>query len=877
MRVTVRSLFLVIVLLLSSGLPAWAQPSSTVYDRIHVDPFEVITQHVVITKAPAILTQMGESRQIEGAVVGAAGKSTGTTITWASSNPDIVSVTADGQVTAESDSGSATLTGSADGAAQANLIVVVAAPRSGTVIIQEVQILEAPVSISGEQPPERGYLYEVVVDASLDLSPGDEIVGAGLTPVAGRIMDIVDLTEGQLLTVSLVDLDDLFDELQINEEVDLSQSEYVFEEAVTEHFRVIRNSAGPVHLRALPDKSAIGTQAVFLNECESELPSLEGILGAVPTPEPTVDPSLSFKIDFDVNTGLGEMLALGNVNVAFDIKPRLLQAITASVECKARLFRIPIPVGGALSWFFGGFMPVGVGFKLDAGLTFPNLQQIGFDITVAGNASLRAGFECTPYCDVVADLEPPPSFQSTIQPVLPPVGSDLTAFRLGLGGFGFGFADLTLGNPLLKALQFDALSVKAGISQSFDFQSRAGQVEDVNYASLFKLERKLDVSLNNKINMLLAKIGVNLPDFLLVEADVLAHSPKGSLIIRSPDGGSSDNPSQPATVKPGSDSELGELATFEVTLDPVTYLGVDSVRAIDLYRQTQGPQGEIVLTPNRSPCATLFPQSPGQKTFSCTADFLEEDVGTHSIVAFVRAELFGFEIPIPLEIKPDSRATLYVSQDGPPIVTSAAVWFSAGCGGSVSVKNYDADGESEYESEDYTGGGGPGQGQHPTALVDQPGGASLEDGTSLNITLGAGSASISCSATSTVALYIYTVPGDSPSGTVVAEIAGSASTQVTANASANPSCEKGGNNENCARADARVSGGGFARVEYVNSGALLNYRYVKSDGTIETGPWDYNDVGFNIAAFQDDDSRDGPTPGGTPSANGSFSLTLHVR
>jgi hypothetical protein len=221
-------------------------------------------------------------------------------------------------------------------------------------------------------------------------------------------------------------------------------------------------------------------------------------------------------------------------------------------------------------------------------------------------------------------------------------------FRVELRLYGFGFAKLNIGNPFLQSLQFETFDLRAGLAQVVDLAPMSVQVNDTGYRSHYQLALLGQAKAGAKIEALMNLLQIT---FVKVELELelpLAESPKGSFTI-SPD-----------TVQAGNNSQLGDMATFTVTLDSVTYLGAYVVEGIDIYWLKDG---ELA---NGRPGCTSMTASANQTTFSCQADFLEEHEGEQTFYAFVRASLFGVSLPVPLEVSTDAKATVGVGEVGCP-------------------------------------------------------------------------------------------------------------------------------------------------------------------------------------------------------------------
>jgi hypothetical protein len=229
---------------------------------------------------------------------------------------------------------------------------------------------------------------------------------------------------------------------------------------------------------------------------------------------------------------------------------------------------------------------------------------------------------------------------------------DLENLRIQLDGYGYLYAKLSLGPskkliekvPDLSAIKFKLLEANAGVKQQVDLASSTRQAFDPDYksrlATSFKAEVKADAELTVGFNWLQKKLGlvaqvIEAP--LLTFEEVLAETPRGTLKI------------EPASVMPGNDEFLGEMATFIFELDPVTYLGLDAVEKVEVRWKKEAEGGQFTLENGRPSCHEIA-AAPGQKKFECQTDFLEEHEGEQTFYAFAHVKIFGVPVPVPLEI-----------------------------------------------------------------------------------------------------------------------------------------------------------------------------------------------------------------------------------
>ena len=381
-------------------------------------------------------------------------------------------------------------------------------------------------------------------------------------------------------------------------------------------FDVVRLSDGSVRLTPLPtaEKQVQGTSISQFLECSTTLTNWQNIFTLNLSDELTLDPSFSLDIHYDSAAGgLQRLVAQGALSAVYEFKIRTRAAFEGKLTCKLQVGRIPIPVGGLLSYLFSGQIPLGAGLEVSGKVS--TTQEAGVDLTAVGNVNFKAGVNCAGQCELVADLDVGVDADARlIEPSLDVFFSNL---QLDLGLHAFVYADLKFGNPFFQALQFSALNAKAGPKLSGNFRSLEAQIADANYASEFKLELTGSAGLASDIASFLQNFNVILPAVQLFSINqLLAESPKGALAI------------SPGFVIAGNDSEVGENATFAVNLTQSTFLGNYAVEEVRIYRQPPG--GTLGL--NRPGCNTFNPVS-GQTQFTCQTDFF---AGRYRTTKFLR-------------------------------------------------------------------------------------------------------------------------------------------------------------------------------------------------------------------------------------------------
>ena len=616
---------------------------------------------VVITPGALLLTAAGETMQLTATVLDAAGQPVQTNVTWHSSDPAAVHVSSDGLATASGGLGSAQITAVAQGVTSVPALALVASTVAGVVSVPDSLILTDPVAIVPAAVYGPGWQYRIKV-RGVNLAAGQLVVGTGGRSLAGRVVAASAQGAETELTVELVPLHQLFADLQINETIPLVE---------------MAMGTGGSNLRA-PTTPGVGTATDFTLgrfKCSASgsVPSLD-----LPNPTLNIQPRLSLALGYA--NGLEKYAVVGRVTADFGYKPVFKAVFEGKATCETVLKTVTLPIGGVIAWFFGIQVPLGVGFELDGKL---EIAEVGFDVSAHAEATAELGLLCPAAggtCTGITSFEiPQPDFDFEF---IAPDPSE--QFKVALGAKAFIFARPSVGTSFSASTQFAFLEATAGVKQSIDLATATRQVEETDYASGFALESLIDVGPGTDLTAAIEKLekllGTDLdPDLTLVAiADTVAESPKGTFTIT------------PAAVAPGNDAGLGEMATFTVDLDPITYLGIQSVEKVEIFWRKDDGNGGFTLEPGRPGCTDIL-ASPGQTTFTCQTDFLEEHAGEQTFYAFVHAKMFGVPLPIPLEVASDGVANLAVGGQCPanPLVAELLEEIGAS----------DGDGGGSWETE----------------------------------------------------------------------------------------------------------------------------------------------------------------------------------
>jgi hypothetical protein len=622
---------------------------------------------LAIVPGSILLPGSGSAHQLAVRAYDEAGRPTQADVQWTSSDPAVVSVTAAGAATATSEGGSAQITASAAGIVSAPVLALVATPADGAILVADGQVTRGPEAADPNADYGIGWRYTVTLDGIDVPEVGAMIIGTGQTALGGRVVSVAQVGDDVSLTLEVVTIEAMFERMQLSETMDLSNAEVSVPAEVARDFAVQRLAGGAiVFRRRSSDTLRTGSwSSVRSMEAASDLEFTLGpfkckveatvaplqLTGAATF---TITPNLNFTLDYDTEAGGLQRLALqGAVEAKISAEPRLESSFETKVDCGAKLAQIALPIGGPLALIFGGQVPIGVGFEINGKTTIAN-TGLRFELTA--DAATEIGIDCeSGPCEMINTLDSGAS--GSFEPVLP---DPTEQFRVDLRIFPYGFAKLTIGNPFLTALQFETFDVRAGLAQLLDFAPVSLQVENAGYGSGFRLSVFGQAKAGSKLDSFLDMLQISL---VKVEARLeipLAESPRGTFLIT------------PASVRPGNDIQVGDRATFTVSLDHASYLGFQAVDAVELFWRKAAEDGGLTLESGRPGCTTMN-SSPGQTTFTCETDFLEEHTGTQTFYAFIHARIFGLPIPIPLEIAADGYARLDVGETSSVLVASCSI------------------------------------------------------------------------------------------------------------------------------------------------------------------------------------------------------------
>lgn len=591
-----------------------------------VAPAAAPVARVEILSDSAWLPGSGQTKQLAAQAYDAAGNPVSATISWTSSRASNVAVDAAGRLTSQVAAGSAQITAQADGITSAPMLAYVATPATGVVLVDDASIVGPLVETDPAAPPSMANTYQATLSGIAPPAVGTLLLGRGDKPLAGKVTAVTTTGTQTVATLQLVPLPELFADLEIEEILDLSNAEVLIPADVEAQFNVARSGSTwsftpkPVTTtqRARP-QAVTGTHArdiLPFRSCDVGLEGYDELSNLPIGLEPptfgiTLSPSLDVR--YDRLSGLTRFVVSAEPKVTMGATLQASVPVKGEMKCLLQLFALRLPIGGALAFFIGGMVPVGVGFELEATVTLATFK-IGAQSEIG--TKLSAGWICPgPTCEFVRSIE---DASATLTPVFDapnPIEDARLESQLNL----FGYLEAELGNPFLRSLRFKAFEERIGAGFKGNFAPPLAQVLDAAYAADYALSVKGEAKLGTGIDDIVTLLGLG--SLTSIDLDIereLARSPKALKVE-----------ADRATFA------AGDTINAKVTLDPATlnFLGIYNVDSVQLRRRVGGVT-EVLATLNAS---------TGQQVFDLSVT-APNDGNVSEWMAFVTTRQLPFEL-----------------------------------------------------------------------------------------------------------------------------------------------------------------------------------------------------------------------------------------
>jgi Tol biopolymer transport system component len=626
--------FLVAVAVIAAGAIAASQLLRTTAKTVRLD----------ISPSSVILTNPGETRDLVARTTddAGAGAPVGETVTWTSSHPEVVAVDGSGRLTAMG-IGSSQVLAQAGGMKAPPVLVVVATLGAGVTAVPDSAIIGNLTESTPGAAPSVSNTY-VVQLAGMTPGVGDLLLGTGGKALAGEVVAIEPSGADQRVTMRLVPLERLLPGVRIEEVFDLSRAVVSIPENVARLYDVVRTgdtyaftpkanftelvgASRPDHrsLAGLGGVAAIGngplTAAVSgtsalppFTECETELSEFPIELAGPPAFSFELAPSLD--VLWTPDNRLERFIVRATPKFTLAAALKVTAAFEAKLECVMQLFVFQVPVGGALSMFIGGLVPVSAGFEIGGKVTVATLS-LGASATAS--TTMEAGLSCAAAaCELVKGLG---EFNLTWTPTVD--GPSLGDARVEPTLEVFGKIEASIGNPFIASLQFDALEAKAGGKLAGNWAPQLVQILDPAYQSEFQLTVEGSVGAGHDLGEAAQLLGLgDIASQSLEFSKDVARSPTGTL--------SADHPAY----------ATGDIATVAVHLEEanLSFLNLYDVDKVLLVRYSSGTQTQLA-----SATATSG-QKDFELTFTASAPIQSSELYAFIVTKLPPIELFALEV-----------------------------------------------------------------------------------------------------------------------------------------------------------------------------------------------------------------------------------------
>ena len=544
----------------------------------NADVEDTVIARVDIAPGAVTLASLGETYALNAKAFNAAGGVVIKDVVWTSNHPDNIAVDADGMLTAMNTVGSALITAEVDGVVSAPVTVLVVLARLNTQFVDDIQVVDGSFELVDPTTTKLGVgvLYKVTLTGINPPAIGTILLGREDSSIAGEVVGVEVINNDVVVTIKMLPLNLLIDDLKIDEVYDFSNIEPQIAETMAEFYTMEKQADGSYLFTlipgvSLPARALVQERGALLKtdlvhgqrahvpifekdlgpmKCERELSEVPLSINVL-TAELSFDPKFSFPITYHKsNRGLERMLLIGEGTAKFKFSPTIDVAFNGKVTCKMRMMTFTPPVNGWLAAIFGVKVPVGGGVEVGGKIT---VAQFGAEISAQVTAVATIGLECpiTGGCNRVNSLAR--KGEAGFKWILPDSNLD-SQFRIEPSLSAFAYAKVGVrGTGILSALGLEVFEVRAGLKQAANLATVNAQIADSGYASDYKLTAELVGGFAGDAVKAFDLIGVNTNPLEVKLSTPLLESPKAlSVIVDKTSYG------------------IGDKLFFDVMLDPNT-------------------------------------------------------------------------------------------------------------------------------------------------------------------------------------------------------------------------------------------------------------------------------------------------------------------
>lgn len=483
-----------------------------------------------IEEGGLLMAAAGETRQLHARVYDSDGNPMSVPITWLATtsgsaiNPHIA-VDQTGLTTAMSN-GVAQIVASAGGVSSAPLVGLVTPVGPGTILLTDAQIVGDPRQTILEGDPESDSFFDVTLTNTAVPDVGAILINMESKPVAGRVVTATPNGANIDVHVEILPFQDLFPDVEINEQIDLSKADMVFDDEITEAYTIKRvGDTFEFTLKPELEKAAdTVTRKAKTWSCESDA----GMTFGMPT---ALSMSLAPRLDVKYKLSGFERLVLSmDPTFKATLGLKIDAGFTTSLKCDKQLGSVKPRVAGWLSYLAGVRIPWGIGASIENSVTAMTLElTVGY----SSSAHVELGIECPQggECTTVRD------FSRLNQQVTPTasIKGDSIRFSPSVKFYFYEDADLEAVEGFLGKIK--ALSSKMGVEILGTFGIWGAQLSDPNFAAEYGLNFFANLEFGEKFSEFVeTKLKRNnfAPEIWRYEL-ALGKSPSGIVTLSSPD------------------------------------------------------------------------------------------------------------------------------------------------------------------------------------------------------------------------------------------------------------------------------------------------------------------------------------------------------
>ena len=562
---------------------------------------------ILVTPTTGMLTTLGQQKTLSARALDERGEEIAADFTWHSSHPDQLSADQSGVATAVS-LGSGQVWAEADGVESHRANFVVASPAAGAQLVTDSQVVGNIEPVDPASSLAVGFQYRVTLK---DIDPptvGQIMVGTGEAPVGGRVVAVETAGSDTIVTLEMVSISELFDEIALDDEFELTHAQAVVPEQVRSYYDSRANPDGSMTFTLKPRvaRNVVMTRGQGRASgvcdtdwdplgpycCKFDTPMSNPSLSLNLTPTITLEEDISFPVALKADKSLSKLSLKADLKVEGKVDITFAFDLQATAECEIVLLEKAFPMPGPLGLVFGGAVRLGHGLAVGGKIPVAGL---GFEPTVLAEVNGEVGIQCP-----ASTCESFQAFTHKIEAGLKPKLSwavDEGARMEAEAGF-FGLAKLKVGahtglarwlSPaLFSKLQIKLFKAKAGPMIKGKFATVKSQVFDTDYKSSHKLSFDVSLEAEQDLDNLLGFVKVNAGNLKITESYELGSSPTAALATTSRES-----------------YEPGDTVTFTVELDPENISFIPTfynVKAVHIYQKLTATNSvELVASQAASP------------------------------------------------------------------------------------------------------------------------------------------------------------------------------------------------------------------------------------------------------------------------------------